>query len=263
MEHVIQYIRRHLDEPLSLEQIAKYAAYSPFHFTRIFKQTMGVPPHYYVSSLRLQKAKHLLLNTNLSVRDIALEVGQQSLGTFTTRFTKRVGVSPAVFREQVHIAEHHLHTLQQLKQWEKTSFNIHPPATNASVAGTLYTEFPFEGIILVGLFPKPIPEGFPIHGTIVPALGEFHFSNVQPGIYYLMATTVSWNMNAKEVLLPNNTLRTRSREPIIVQPNSDVPHQHVFLYPPRIDDPPILISLPSLMRRFQQRMNFPCKESKI
>lgn len=92
MDEIIKYIQHHLDEPLTLERIAKYAAYSPFHFTRIFKEQMGITPQYYVSSLRLQKAKDLLLNTNLTVRDIGLEIGQQSLGTFTTRFTERVGI---------------------------------------------------------------------------------------------------------------------------------------------------------------------------
>ena len=83
----IGYIHRHLHEPLSLSELARYAAYSPYHFTRIFKEKMGISPVYYISALRLQKAKGLLLNTNLCVRDIGLEIGQKSLGTFTTRFT--------------------------------------------------------------------------------------------------------------------------------------------------------------------------------
>lgn len=250
LEEVIKYILHHLDEPLSLERIAKYAAYSPFHFTRIFKNKMGITPQYYVSSLRLQKAKDLLLNTRLSVRDISLEIGQQSLGTFTTRFTKRVGITPANFREQIQYANHDLLSLQKLPRFNG---NIATSSHNASIVGNVHTEFYFEGVILIGLFPKPIPEGLPLYGTILNSLGEFCLTNVRPGTYYLMATSVSWEMQARDFLLPYYTLRTRSRAPIVVEPNKIIPHQQVKLYPPRLDDPPILISLPLLMRRFYRR----------
>src|SRR5690625_7999667 len=88
IDEVIKYIHQHLDDPLSLDKLANYAAYSPYHFTRIFKERVGVPPHYYISSIRLQKAKDLLLKTNRSVRDRGLEVGQQSVGTVTARCTQ-------------------------------------------------------------------------------------------------------------------------------------------------------------------------------
>lgn len=91
IDEVIAYIHKHIDEPLQLSRLADIALYSPFHFTRIFKEKIGLSPMYYVSALRLQKAKDLLLQTNLTIRDIGLEIGQQSLGTFTTRFTERVG----------------------------------------------------------------------------------------------------------------------------------------------------------------------------
>jgi transcriptional regulator GlxA family with amidase domain len=93
IDGVVSYIQYHLDQPLSLSQIANYAGYSPYHFTRIFKEKIGVSPFYYISSLRMQQAKKMLLHTNFPVRDIGLNIGQQSLGTFTTQFTKRVGMT--------------------------------------------------------------------------------------------------------------------------------------------------------------------------
>jgi AraC family transcriptional regulator len=74
------------------------------------------------------------------------------------------------------------------------------------------------------------------------------------GTYYLMATSVSWGMPARDILLPHTTLRTRSKEPIIVGPYSSVPHQQVKLHVPRSDGPPILISLPLLMNHFLNRV---------
>lgn len=251
IDKVITYIHQHIDEPLPLSRLAAHAAYSPYHFTRIFKERIGLSPLYYVSSLRLQKAKDLLLHTNLSVRDIGLEIGQQSLGTFTTRFTERVGVTPSDFRNSTIQAHNHLHSLQKLEDWRTPQ-----PVSNqyARIRGTIRAEIPFEGVVLIGLFPRPIPEGRPLFGTLVSSLGDFSITGVKPGTYYLMATSVSWGMQATDFLLPRTTLRTRKKEPLIVKPNSSVPHQQVMLHVPRPDDPPILISLPLLMSNFLKRV---------
>jgi AraC family transcriptional regulator len=251
IDEVIAYMHQHIFEPLALSQLARYVGYSPYHFTRIFKERVGLSPLYYVSSIRLQKAKDLLLQTNFSVRDIGLEIGQQSLGTFTTRFTERVGVTPSEFRNSTMQADDHLRSLQKLNDWR----TLHPAShVHGRVEGTIQAEIPFEGVILIGLFAKPIPEGLPLHGTLLSSLGDFSFTDVKPGTYYLMATSVSWGMQAMDVLLPHTTLRTRSKEPIIVRPFSYVPHQQVTLHVPRTDDPPILISLPLLMNNFLNRV---------
>lgn len=247
IDEVIAYIHQQIYEPLPLTQLAKYAGYSPYHFARIFKERIGLPPLYYVSSLRLQKAKDLLLRTNLSIRCIGLEIGQQSLGTFTTRFTERVGVTPSDFRNSTQQANDHLRSLKKLSDWSPW-----PSESNQhhTIKGTVHAEIPFEGVILIGLFARPIPEGLPLYGTLISSLGEFCFADVKPGTYYLMATSVSWGMKAMDFLLPQTTLRTRSKEPIIVRSDSFVPHQQVMLHVPRLDDPPILISLPLLMNNF-------------
>lgn len=252
IDEVIAYIYEHIYEPLPLSQLARHVAYSPYHFTRIFKERIGLSPLYYVSSVRLQKAKDLLLQTDLSVRAIGLEIGQQSLGTFTTRFTERVGVTPSDFRHSALQADSHLRSLQKLTDWRSSR-----PTANqhGTITGTVQAALPFAGVILIGLFPKPIPEGLPRHGTLLSGLGDFRFTGVKPGIYYLMATSVAWGMQALDFLLPQTTLRTRSRTPIIVGPDGSVPHQQVMLYPPRPDDPPILISLPLLMNNFLNRVD--------
>jgi AraC family transcriptional regulator len=251
IDEVIAYIHQNIYEPLPLARLASHAAYSPYHFTRIFKEKIGLSPLYYVSSHRLQKAKDLLLRTNLSIRDIGLEIGQQSLGTFTTRFTERVGVTPSEFRNSMLQADNHLRSLQKLSDWRTLQ-----PTTNehATIEGTVQSSIPFEGVILIGLFAKPIPEGLPLYGTLISSLGDFSFTGVKPGMYYLMATSVSWGMQAMDFLLPQRTLRTRSKKPIIVEPYSFVPHQQVTLHVPHPDDPPILISLPLLMNNFLNRV---------
>ena len=247
IDEVIAFIHENIYDPLPLSRLAAYAAYSPYHFTRIFKEKTGIPPLYYVSSLRLQKAKDLLLRTNLSVRDIGLTVGQQSLGTFTTRFTERVGVTPSDFRNKAQQADEHLRSLQKINDWREPQLITSPYST---VEGTIHAVRPFQGIILIGLFAKPIPEGLPIHGTLLSSVGQFCFTGVKPGTYYLMATTLSWGMNAMDILIPQATLRTRTKEPIVVGPAAGVHYREVMLHEPRPDDPPILVSLPVLMNTF-------------
>lgn len=253
IDAAVAYIHQYLQEPLSLSQLARVVAYSPYHFARMFKARIGLSPQYYVSSLRLQRAKELLLYTHLSIRDIGLEIGQQSLGTFTTRFTHRVGVTPSGFRASRLQADRGMRRLSHLHarhEWPLPSISPH-----ASIHGVVQAAELFEGIIFIGLFPKPIPEGLPLYGTVLPALGAFSFHEVAPGTYYLMATSVSWQMAPLDYLIPRTTLRTRSRVPIVVKHTVPVPDQVVTLFPPRLDDPPILTSLPVLMERFLRRLS--------
>ncbi|GAA0372458.1 helix-turn-helix transcriptional regulator [Bacillus horti] len=255
IDEVISYIHRNIYEPLSLSDLAKYAGYSPFHFTRIFKEKMGLPPSYYVSSVRLQKAKDLLLQTNLTVRDVAMEVGQQSLGTFTSKFSERVGVTPAQFRHSTIQVTEHLKSLQSLDTWDEPVLQI--GGSTSTIIGHVEATTPFEGLVLIGLFPKPIPEGIPLNGTLISFTSkhnEFKLSGIKPGTYYLMATSVSWSMGPMDVLLPSQTLRTRSKEPIYITGNEPSSYQRVKLHEPHPDDPPILISLPLLMNTFLYRV---------
>lgn len=116
-------------------------------------------------------------------------------------------------------------------------------------------EVPFNGVILIGLFQKSIPEGLPLYGTVLSSLGDYMFTDVRPGRYYLMATAVSWETEATDILLPHTTLRARSIKPVIVQDRIPVPQQDLTLHRPKLDDPPILISLPLLMSNFMKSMN--------
>lgn len=261
IQQSIAYIHDHLYEPLTLAELAKQAAYSPYHFTRIFKEQIGLSPQYYISSLRLQRAKDLLLETRLTIRDISLEIGQQSLGTFTTRFTNKVGMTPSEFRHASEQAGYTLQSLQDLSDWGVSE--AYPASllaqqglrgSQGSIEGEIISDIPFRGVILIGLFAKPIPEGMPLYGTLLSSPGTFCFPHVKPGAYYLMATSVAWSSSTVEMLLPHSTLRSWAREALVVKPGSKVPYQQIKLQPPRLDDPPILISLPVLMNHYVNRV---------
>jgi AraC-like DNA-binding protein len=84
-----------------VEQAAREAALSPYHFIRLFKATFGETPHQVAIDARLDRAKQLLLAADLSVTEICLEVGFASLGSFSSLFARRVGASPAAYRRRV------------------------------------------------------------------------------------------------------------------------------------------------------------------
>ena len=89
---------RSFSEPLDLEALAREAHVSSRHFSRSFRRTFGETPYQYLLTRRLERARHLLRTTELSVAEICLEVGFTSVGSFTTTFRRRVGVSPTAYR---------------------------------------------------------------------------------------------------------------------------------------------------------------------
>jgi AraC-like DNA-binding protein len=85
-------------EPLDVDDLARAAGLSRAHFSREFRRAFGEPPHTYLLTRRLERATALLRNTDRSVTDICFSVGLQSLGSFTTSFTRTYGVSPTAYR---------------------------------------------------------------------------------------------------------------------------------------------------------------------
>jgi AraC-like DNA-binding protein len=90
---------RRYAEPLDLRILAREANVSPRHFSRSFRRVFGETPYQYLLSRRLERARHLLRTTEMPVAEICLEVGFTSVGSFTTTFTRHVGISPTTFRK--------------------------------------------------------------------------------------------------------------------------------------------------------------------
>jgi AraC-like DNA-binding protein/ligand-binding sensor protein len=96
-----QYIEEHQTDDLSLGEVAKAVNTSSFYFCKLFKKATGINFTEYVSRVRIEKAKNLLLNPNLRVSEIAYEVGFQSLTHFNRVFRKIVGQSPTDYRDKL------------------------------------------------------------------------------------------------------------------------------------------------------------------
>jgi AraC family transcriptional regulator len=95
---VTDYIEEHLDDDISLAKLAGLARLSPFHFVRAFKQSFELPPHRYLTLRRIERAKQLLGQPDLSVTRIGFNVGFGYTSSFSTAFRRETGVTPTDFR---------------------------------------------------------------------------------------------------------------------------------------------------------------------
>lgn len=93
------YIETHLDEPMTLEQLAKAAGYSPWRATRLFKDLVGIQPSEYLRARRLSRAAMRLRDTSDNVLDVALDSVFQSHEGFTRAFSRQFGMTPEQYRK--------------------------------------------------------------------------------------------------------------------------------------------------------------------
>jgi AraC-like DNA-binding protein len=100
LRRVRDRIDREYAQPLDVEALARDANMSAGHLSRQFKIAYGESPYSYLMTRRIERAMALLRRGDLSVTEVCFAVGCSSLGTFSTRFTELVGVSPRTYREQ-------------------------------------------------------------------------------------------------------------------------------------------------------------------
>lgn len=245
IERAITTMWNHHSEPLSLDDIADTAILSKFYFARVFRSVTGTTPARFLTAIRLHQAKKLLHQTPFNVTDIVYMVGFNSLGTFTTRFSKSVGVSPSRFRSLSH-----------------SGFPVFAPVETpallrtTAVAGTVVlppTNTPMR--IYVGAFSSPIVEGIPVSCDIidVPAHGDrvrrFRLNAVPAGEWHVRATAVA-------VRWADVDPRPWARHPLfvgsslsIVKPSGPNLNLRIPMRGMDMIDVPILLALPELDNR--------------
>jgi AraC-like DNA-binding protein len=92
------FMRHAYRRPVNLPDISAQANLSPYHFLRVYKQAYGETPHEFLTRLRIERAKTLLAKGSHNVTEACFEVGFSSLGSFSTLFAHRVGLSPSEYR---------------------------------------------------------------------------------------------------------------------------------------------------------------------
>jgi AraC family transcriptional regulator len=98
LDRAIEFIDDHLRENLTLDEISQSLSMSPYHFAHAFKQTVGLAPHRYITQHRIELAKSLLRETELSITQIAHHVGYSSQSHFSVVFHQCTGQTPREYR---------------------------------------------------------------------------------------------------------------------------------------------------------------------
>lgn len=105
IEEVVYYINAHLDEELSISELAQMASFSEYHFIRVFSDVVGMTPRKYIINVRMDYAKYLLKTTVLPITEIGYMIGYSSESMFCSSFKKHAGVTPSEYRSDVIIVQ--------------------------------------------------------------------------------------------------------------------------------------------------------------
>lgn len=243
VERAITAMHDRLGEPVTLDDIAKAAMFSKFHFTRVFQRATGLSPGRFLSAIRLQQAKQLLVSTELNVADISFLVGFNSVGTFSSRFSRSVGMSPTQYRKQGGYATH----LPDPGPSQSTQSAPDTPA--ALVEGVVRAHEEHGGPVFVGLFPGRLPEGKPVRSTLLERPGYYRLQRVPEGSWYVHAHRL-----AHDAPDPSRAAAAAGPEPVMVGSSGPivigrggspaVRKVDVLLDLARIMDPPVLLAVP-------------------
>lgn len=240
IEQSIEYMKSHLDEDITTDQLAARFGYSTSHFLRAFKEATGVTPRHFLSALRIDASKQLLSKPSNSSLKTLLSVGYRSIGTFSTKFKQFVGQSPRQFKSDYHFLYEHTYLYKDKK------VSSSAPLDSSSITFHIKAPSTFKGIVFAGLFPRPIPDQRPIMGTVLHNEGTSVFTQVPQGTYYLLAAAIHWSKNPKDYFNLSNSLRGKHEHPIQVN-HDTIAEVNIDLREPTVLDPPILINLPLLL----------------
>jgi len=236
----ISHMREHLADPLDLDALAGIAAISKFHLVRVFDEITGTTPHHFLACLRVQRAKELLLKSDSMITDVCLEVGYNSLGTFSKTFSELVGVSPQEFRtlpKRLTAAQFAVAIWRYLANRKKIS--------KAAIEGMVEGPARTKGFTFVGTFTSGVPLGVPVSGTVMIGCGKFRIERPPIPEIHLLAAFVPLSAKLAEVMvnIPISLVASR-RVSVENLPTPEMPR--LRLRPLRPTDPPIVMALPAL-----------------
>jgi len=240
VERAIRHMKEHLAEPLDLDKLAQVAAISKFHLVRVFDETTGTTPHHFLSCLRIQRAKELLVQSAVPITEVCLGVGYNSLGTFSTTFSQLVGLSPQAFRampKRLTAKQFAAAIWRYLAARKK----IPGPVIQGVVTGPSRP----KGFVFVGTFTKGVPLGVPFSGTVMIGHGKFCIERPALPEFHLLAALLPLSASLSDLAanLPISLVASlRVQNDLNTAPDS----QHLRLRPLRPTDPPIVLALPAL-----------------
>jgi AraC family transcriptional regulator len=229
-----------------LRELARSAWFSPFHFHRVFRELTDSTPARFLAAVRMAEAKRLLLRTPASVTDICMQVGYSSLGTFTSQFTRHVGISPRRFRQMAGRFADVPFTTILARVRPLLTEPVHRQLTARVIGG------PMPGVpVATGLFPTGIPQGVPASCAIVSLPGAAPLGDVPDGGYHLLAMCFHPSTTVADALIADDGHCFVGSGPAPVRVAGGLVRGDgapvVLLRPRRPIDPPVVLALPLLL----------------
>jgi AraC family transcriptional regulator len=234
----IMMMHEHYHKPLKLDDLARSATLSKFYFLRQFRMVTGVTPGRFLSAVRIHEAKRLLFDTSSNVADISIQVGYDSPGTFTRRFTECVGLSPTRYR---------LLSRGDETQWTFWSSGASSQGDRlGSVSGVVIAVPSIRVPIFIGLY-RSHPQGLPVAATVVGQPGPWRMPAVPAGDWHLLAVAgddvshcgCAWRQDGSQIL-------AGIADQVRVQPCSE---STVSVTIERLEwsRPPLLVAVPGIV----------------
>ncbi|WP_236574572.1 MULTISPECIES: helix-turn-helix transcriptional regulator [unclassified Nocardiopsis] len=225
VRQAVATIHRRFSEPITLTDIAAEVFVSPFHLSRVFSQETGVPPGRYLTAVRMFEAKKRLLTSSMTVCDIVYSVGYNSVGTFTSRFTRAVGMSPRQYRqpevERLLVAAsgelNRMPALGELMAPTRRPPSAHRPTGTLNGVVELPRHAPGT-TLLIGVYHEHVPQQAPVVHMALPADTRTHFSLT--GVPYGSWTVMAIAMRAGIAENRENVFLCSSPNRISVSPGS-------------------------------------------
>ena len=239
---VLPFMRERLTEEIGLRQLADVAIMSPYHFLRTFREQTGVSPVRFLGALRVEAAKRLLIETDDGILDICYRIGYSSLGTFSSRFTQLVGLSPGRFRELGKSFYRDLPALMQVVS------SCPLPAGAPVLEASVERQRP-DQVVFAGLFSTPIPQGRPMSCAVLldREQRDFRLAAPQSGIAFLFAVAMDADAPPIDLLIGGSAVRAVAGSGPLGFDQGPPAGRVLQLKPPDPFDPPMLLALPLLL----------------
>ncbi|SDW09009.1 transcriptional regulator, AraC family [Saccharopolyspora shandongensis] len=242
----IRCIRQNVGDAHLLPDLAQTALLSPFHFHRVFRRVTSATPARFLAAARMVEAKRLLARTPMSVTDICMRVGYSSLGTFTTQFTRLVGVPPRRFRKLLEP-----YADQPVGEILGRLSAVLPEPVRAQVAGWVSCA-PDGALAAVGLFRSGIPQEVPAACAIVRPPGIAALGGLPDGDFHALAMSFDLRASVADALIgEDEELCHVGAAPQVVQIRDGravaAAPLRIQLRPQAPVDPPLVLATPILL----------------
>jgi AraC-like DNA-binding protein len=243
----VHRMRENIGDEHPLRDLAQSALLSPFHFHRVFRQLTDATPARFLAACRMAEAKRQLAYSSALVTDICMNVGYSSLGTFTSQFTRLVGVPPRRYRMLVQASAgrtfHDVLTQLQQAMTGPRRVQVVAELTGGACAGSL---------AITGLFASGIPQERPMACAIVGLPGIAALGDVADGDYTPLAMSFHPSTTVVEAMVSDDVDRcfvSAGPEHVRIAGGRAVSGDRIplRLRPRRQIDPPLVLALPLLL----------------